>query len=123
VTYFRRSLGQAPDGPITDPSQLEIVGTVTPTKVECAQLPADSPWRRPGQVCAPTLMDWFLGLFKPSAPTALPAPTPEPVPVLIPVSVPVPEATPDTGMSDATKIFLIGGAGLVAYYALRKKRP
>lgn len=119
MSYFRRSLGQ----PITDPSQLEedgIVGTVTPTRVECEKLAPDSPWRKPGQVCAPTLMDWFWGLFKPSASPVAPS---QPEPILVPVPVPVPEASvEDTGMSDIAKVILVGGAGIAAYYALRKKK-
>lgn len=55
MSYFLRPLSG--DGPITSPSQVDdsvVVGTVPPTRVDCSALPADSPWRRPGQACAST---------------------------------------------------------------------
>lgn len=58
MSYMRRPMGQdEPEGPITHPSQVDdtiIVGEVAPKRVPCDQLPADSPWRQPGQVCAPS---------------------------------------------------------------------
>lgn len=44
---YHRSMGQ----PITSPSEVEDP-VVSPTRVDCADLPSDSPWRQPGQVCA-----------------------------------------------------------------------
>lgn len=49
------------DGPITSPDQVPAthpdeldIGTIGPTRVPCDELPADSPWKRPGSVCAQT---------------------------------------------------------------------
>lgn len=50
------------EGPVTSPSQVPwtpgadevYAGTVGAKRVPCDQLPEDSPWRQPGQVCAPT---------------------------------------------------------------------
>jgi hypothetical protein len=59
---YIRPLG---DGPITDPSQVDDpIPVVPPTRVDCAALPPDSPWRQPGQVCAPTIVDAIKGLIE-----------------------------------------------------------
>jgi hypothetical protein len=120
MSYFRRqpALG---DGPITTPSQADngngiIVGTVPPTRVDCSQLPADSPYRQPGQVCAPSssgnLMDLIMGLIPgngtPSADAGSATATPATV--------------PDSGMSDTSKWMLAGAAAVAAYYYFKKKR-
>lgn len=113
MSYFRRGMG---DGPITDPCQVDpsactTVGTVTPTVVDCAQLPADSPFRQAGQPCAPGgsgkgaptggPMDWLVNTIQSSVAAGSPS-------------------APDT--SDTTKLLLVG-ALVAAYYAFwRKKR-
>lgn len=110
MSYFRRSLGDG-DGPITSPSQVDdsiIVGEVTPNRVPCSALPADSPWRRPGQVCAPTifesLREWFgLDPESPTSGTTSPAPT-------------------QAASSDGPSLALLAGVGALAWYLMRKKR-
>lgn len=114
MSYFR-PMG---DGPITSPSQLDPapsssdggwnpgggavdIGTVTPQRVSCDELPADSPFRRPGSVCAPppddtsggSIAQAFRDLISPAAAAD----------------------GPPWGL------ILIGG-GLAAYYLLKSKR-
>lgn len=117
MSYFR-PMG---DGPITDPSQVDdslIVGEVPPTRVQCIELAADSPWRRPGQVCADA-----------------PLPTPGPLgPMIDAVRSILDQATgggattapdgaaPPATHDDGPNLWLWGGAGVLAYYLLRKKR-
>jgi len=105
MSYFRRPMG---DGHVTDPSQVDptvstIVGTVPPTLVDCAQLPADSPWRQPGQVCAPktSVIDDLTNFFtlSPSSSTA---------------------STSGTG-SAIPPIAWVGAAAVAAYYLFGKK--
>lgn len=69
MSYFRRAIKRpmGDDGPITHPWQVDesIIAIVPPTRVDCAQLPADSPWRQPGQVCAPSsLLDSAISMVK-----------------------------------------------------------
>lgn len=114
MSYFRRGMG---DGPITDPSQLEngtTVAVTTPTRVDCSQLPSDSPFRQPGQACAPGAssngsggaFDWLLDTIK-SGGAATPS-----------------TSTASTDASDNTKWILGGVAAVAAYYFLfhKKKR-
>ncbi len=124
MTYFRRGMG---DGPITDPCQVDpslcgpgtIVGTSPPTRVDCSQIPADSPFRQPGQPCAPApaavgpagsngsgVTGWLLGLINPSFSTS-------------PAGA---SSSSAQGMGDDTKLLLLGGAAALAYYYFRKKR-
>lgn len=125
MSYFRRyGMGDA----ITDPCQIDptipcgsggstpsgpIVATVSPNQVDCSQLAPDSPFRQPGQPCAPPttsngggIMGWFNGLLQPvfNGPAAS-APT-----------------STDQGMGDTTKLLLLGGAAAAAYYYFGKKR-
>lgn len=103
------------DGPITDPRQVdETISTVPPTRVGCAQLPADSPWRMPGEVCAGApvasssapnggdnwLKDFLTGLV--SGPAG-PAPTP-------------------VRTDDSPPWLLLALGGAAAYYLLKKRR-
>lgn len=101
--------------PITDPSQVEdtIVGEVPPTRVQCATLPADSPWRRPGQVCEPSILDQIFDWLR-TAGTAAP-------PTGTPTDASTPPSSSDT--SSLTPILLLGGAAAAAYYLTRKKKP
>lgn len=127
MSYFRRrGMG---DTAITDPCQVDptipcgsgastpgpIIATVSPNQVDCSQLAADSPFRQPGQPCAPTstpttggsgggIMDWFMGLVQPT------------------LGQPAPATAADQGMSDTTKLLLLGGAAAAAYYYFGKKR-
>jgi hypothetical protein len=80
------------DGPITSPSQVDDSilipeAEVGPSRVTCSELPADSPWRKPGQVCAVdfNLADMFSGLLNklgaafsssPAAPSSPPSAVP-----------------------------------------------
>jgi len=101
------------DGPITDPRQVddelpELI--VPPTRVPCEQLPADSPWRRPGQVCAGApvsggIADMITGLLQGVA--AGPVNT---------------TSTAETGTTYDINLLWLAAAGGVAYYLMRKKR-
>lgn len=126
MSYFR-PMGD--DGPITSPSQVDgvrsppiwnpggesvVVAEVPAKRVECSALPADSPWRRPGQVCADTsdgLFDMIGGALKKigdavvSGVSALPAPT-----------------TGAAAPTDPPWALIVAGGGLAAYLLLRKKR-
>jgi len=115
VSYFRPGMGDGePDPCEIDPTMCTTdVATVSPTRVDCAQLPVDSPFRRPGQVCAPrdtgagngngSVTDWVLGLIKPAF-----APQPAPPPS-------------DSPMSSATLLLLVAG-GYATYRYFRKRR-
>jgi hypothetical protein len=111
MTYVR-SLGQPVLHP--EPDEEVIVGEVHPKRVDCAVLPPDSPWRRPGQVCEPTLWERFKELFL-SGKTPTPAPTPEPE------SEPAPLPTP-AGEDAWPFLLLAGGLGVGAYYLLKKRK-
>lgn len=113
---YVRPLGQ--DGPITDPSQVDdtIVGEVGPTRVSCDALPADSPWRRPGQVCAPpgkslwdVVKDWL-------APNGAPAPTPAPTPDDAQTQ------TSQTAQSMGVSPLVILGGAAALYYLVRSRK-
>lgn len=108
MSYFR-PMGD----PITDPRQVDdtiTVATIPPNRVDCAALPADSPWREPGQVCAPppsipffdTLKNLVTAGFGPSTPTSAP-----------------------TATEDGSRLWLFAAAGGLAYYLYRsrKRRP
>lgn len=111
MTYFR-----AMGDPITSPSQVDdtVAAEVPPTRVECRDLPANSPWRQPGQVCADApgggVLDYlqtvFANIFKP--PTSPPY-----------SPVPAPGPAPD---DNTVPLLVLGAAGLGAYFLLRKKR-
>lgn len=113
MSYHRRTLGDD-DGPITHPDDPRIVGEVTPTRVACEDLPADSPWRQPGQVCAPSLAKTIsdglakLGYFISGAPSDTPGTSPTSKVT----------TTPDTGTSPLLWLALAAGG----YYLLRKKK-
>jgi hypothetical protein len=117
-------LGQ-PVTSTTDPSLTEtdtdiVVGVVNPSRIGCNQLPADSPWREPGQVCAPPplpsggLIEWGKSMLKAGENL-----------VSAVVDVVTPSATtppPSTDMSTTTKVAIAAAVGVGAYYLLRKKR-
>lgn len=96
------------DGPITHPSEVEDPPIVPPTRVSCDELPADSPWKRPGQVCAPPPdgQPWFDAIKDLFFPDSNQTPT-------------VPSETPQSSGSTPW-LLLVAGGGL-AYYLLRKK--
>ena len=110
MSYFR-GLGD----PITSPSQVDdepVVGMVTPKRVSCDELPPDSPWRQPGQVCAPTtgLLDFLTGLVdkvRAAAPTSDATPTPAPAP-----------QDDNTG----APWLLLAAAGAAVYYFHKKRK-
>jgi hypothetical protein len=102
------------DGPITSPSQVDpdlIVATIEPKRVPCSELSADSPWRRPGQVCAPggggSIVDFFKGLYDKVAGAAAAVPDAAPAPA------------PTASSPSLLVLVMIGGAG---YYLLKRKR-
>jgi hypothetical protein len=104
------------DGPVTHPGQDDgtfddggstIVGSTGPNRVDCSELPADSPWRRPGQVCAPPDdQPWFNELrdlfFPDSSSTST-------------------STTPPTESGGAGSLLLLVAGGGLAYYLLTKK--
>jgi hypothetical protein len=110
VVAWRRRMGLG-DGPVTSPSQVDdtLIPTVPPTRVDCSALPADSPWRHPGQVCAPTSAAWLESLV-----TDLFAPSTGPT---------APDATASV-MGSGRSLLLWVAAGGLGYYLLtrRKKR-
>lgn len=107
------SPSQVDSGPITSPSQVAtedeiLIGDVNAKRVPCSELPADSPWRQPGRVCAAdfNIVDMFTGLINKlgAAFATTPSPTAAPGASAIPVAV------------------LLGGAATAAYFLLRKKK-
>ncbi len=115
MTYYRRSLGQ----PVTDPSQVDdtiVIGEIKPKRVDCASLPADSPWKRPGQVCEPSFWDFLRDLVpsSPDTPNTTPATSP---PFVDPSGPGWPPAE-----SSLLPLALLALGGLGAYYILRKKK-
>jgi len=110
MSYFR-PMG---DGPITDPSQVDdsiIVGETTPKRVSCDDLPPDSPWRKPGQVCAPNVVtDFFKGLYN-----TLTSPT-------FSTETAVPPTTTTTPTSSSSSLLALAAAGGLAYYLYTKRK-
>ena len=111
MSYHRRN-GMG-DGPITDPSQVDDTiygGEVPPTRVSCDALPADSPWRKPGQACATpsSPLDYITGIVDG---------------IFNRTPLPPTSATPGTPAAAATSpsLLLLAAAGGIAYYLLRKK--
>lgn len=109
MSYFRRP-PMAGDGPITSPSQVDDTidaGTVGPTRVECSALPADSPWRRPGQVCAAA------------------ADTPSPLDFIsseIDKAIDQARAAAGAGGGGVPTWIMLAAAGGAAYLLMRKKK-
>ena len=112
MTYFR-----AMGDPITSPSQVDdgiFAGEVPPTRVECNILPANSPWRQPGQICADAPGGGILSYLWETLKTSVAEHAP-------PVMSPPIYAPPPS--DDHTGLLLLGAAGLGAAYLLfRKKR-
>ena len=120
MSYFRRGMG---DGPITSPSQVDdqvaTISDVAPTRVDCEQLPSDSEWRRPGQVCATPsgggVMDYLLNTIRsaisPQAPASQPASS----------SATMPSLPPADG-SGTTALLLLAGAAVGGYYLFFHKK-
>jgi LPXTG-motif cell wall-anchored protein len=109
------------DGPITSPSQVPwtpstddvYAGTIGANRVDCTQLPADSPWRKPGQACAPTggILD-TIGNLLTSARDAISGAAGAAV-----------TAAPTPPSDAGTPWLLIAGAsGIAAYLLLKKKK-
>lgn len=128
VRARRRGMGDD-SGPITDPSQVDdsiVVGTVTPTRVDCDNIAADSPFRQPGQVCAPAPVIDFGGLWSSivdGAKRLVGSTDSQPI-VTTPNGTIVPGVSTDasSGLSIGKLVLLaaLGGAGY--WYATRKKR-
>jgi hypothetical protein len=102
------------DGPITSTTQVDdsMIPIVPPTRVSCDALAPDSPWRNPGQVCAPQgpgfLEKLFSDLFvSPTASTSDPA-------------ADAPAAAAPPGGSPSW--LLLAAAGGLGYYLLTRKK-
>lgn len=115
MSYFR-PMGD----PITSPSQVDdgiVVAPVPPTIVGCADLPADSPWRRPGEVCAPPssggIMDYLRDVIRSATSPTTTTPTPTDAP-----------GPPDRILETANipGLLLLAALGGGAYYLLKKKK-
>jgi len=101
------------DGPITDPSQVDgsiIVGEVPPTRVDCSQLPADSPFRAAGQPCAGAPAPASSGNFLWDIIAPFVADGGNPAPVVQAAGL------------DSSTLLLLAGAGVAAYYMFGKKK-
>ncbi len=97
------------DGPVLHPGE-DDPPVVPPTRVDCKSMPSDSPWRRPGEVCADApistifdpvidiVMDAIDGKSQDGAPAA-----------------------PGGGIT-TSNLVLLGALGVGAYYLLRKKK-
>lgn len=109
MSYFRRGMSDD-EGPITSPSQVDDgVAIVPPTRVSCDALPADSPWRKPGQVCAaePSIVaDFFRGLL--DKVQGLPAPTESP-------------STASSPTPSGPSLLALAAIGAVGYYLYKKR--
>lgn len=108
---YIRPLG---DGPITHPDPLppddetgDPIATVTPIRRDCSELAADSPWRRPGQVCAPPadLLDVLRGLIGGGSAGA--------------TSPPIVDPAVSSAASDTSLLWYVAAGG-VAYYLYRQ---
>lgn len=100
------------DGPITSPSQVDdsIVipdAEVGPSRVTCSELPADSPWRKPGQVCAAdfNIVDMFTGLLNKLGTAFSSSPS---------------AAAPSSAAPSVA--LLVGGVAVASYLLLKKKK-
>jgi hypothetical protein len=106
MSYLLRPMG---DGPITSPSQVDdsvlVPEEVGPSRVTCSELPADSPWRKPGQVCAVdfNLLDMVQGLLSKLGTALSPAPASAPAASAVPIAL------------------LVGG-GVAAYLLFKKPK-
>jgi hypothetical protein len=114
VSYTRRRLSlQDDEGPITRPSEVDdsiIVGEVTPTRVECSALPADSPWKRPGQVCAPSpVAEFFSDLYDKLRSLAPSGGAVEPTPA------------PTPGATSPRSLLALAAIGGLGYYLLKRR--
>jgi hypothetical protein len=99
------------DGPITSPSQVDeilVPQVVTPTRVSCAELAPDSPFRAAGQVCAPTfnIVDMFSGLMSKIGGALAPSSS----------------ATTATPADGVPMELLIGGAAVAVYLLMKKSK-
>lgn len=114
MTYMLQATGDDESGPVTTPRQVEhndsiIVGDVGAKRVQCYELPADSPFRQPGQACAPSsaFMDTLKSLWDGIAGS---------VPTVAPTA-PTPPA--DSGPPWA---LILGGAAVGAYFIYKRKK-
>jgi hypothetical protein len=100
------------DIPVADPTESVIVGEVSPKRVACEDLPADSPWRRPGQVCSapgPNMIDQLVAWLTPSA---------RPVATATSVATPLAEES----MLPTLALLALAGGGAYYLYKSKKKR-
>ncbi len=96
------------DGPVLHPGEDEPP-VVPPTRVACKDLPSDSPWRRPGEVCADapisTIFDPVLDI------------------IMDAVDGKSPDGAAGAGGGITTgNLVLLGALGVGAYYLFRKKK-
>ena len=97
------------DGPVLHPGE-DDPPVVPPTRVDCKSLPSDSPWRRPGELCADapisTIFDPVIDIVM----DAIDGKSPDGSP-----------ASPGGGIT-TSNLVLLGALGVGAYYLLRKKK-
>ncbi len=97
------------DGPVLHPGE-DDPPIVPPTRVPCEELPSDSPWRRPGEVCADAPIST---LFDPVIDIVMDA--------INGKSQSQDDTAPGSG-SGIGNLVLLGALGIGAYYLFRKKR-
>ncbi len=97
------------DGPVLHPGE-DDPPVVPPTRVDCKSLPSDSPWRRPGELCADapisTIFDPVIDIVM----DAIDGKSPDGSP-----------AAPEGGIT-TSNLVLLGALGVGAYYLLRKRK-
>lgn len=94
------------DGPITSPSQVDDP-VVPPTRVACKDLPADSPWRDPGQICADAPISTIFDPIVDIIADAFDKPSP---------------GAGAPGAASGPNWMLLAGLGIGAYFLFRKKK-
>jgi hypothetical protein len=105
------------DVPVTSTTQVVsndsiIVGgsDVGPKRVPCYQLPSDSPFRQPGQVCAPStvFMDTLKSIWDGIAGAGVPSVAP---------TAPTPPAEPSPPWA-----LILGGGAIGAYFIYKNRK-
>ena len=94
------------DGPVLHPGEDD---PPPPARADCKDLPSDSPWRNPGQLCADAPIST---IFDPVIDIVMDAINKQG------------GASPGSGSGDTktSNLVLLGALGVGAYYLLRKKK-